>query len=164
MSATLESVTAPLQLDRNAIEQLIPHRGDALLVHSAEVLGEGRFAGSACWSTELAAMQGHFPGRPIVPAVHLVEAAAQIAGAALRASEPQAQAAGGGQLGVLAMIQRCKFLRAVLPGQQVRFTLAVDRATAGFVSVSGQAAVDGQRVAELSFVLGLAGPAELGLS
>jgi 3-hydroxyacyl-[acyl-carrier-protein] dehydratase len=140
----------PAVLDRAAIERHLPHRGDILFVHQVEVLTADHFAGTASWDASLPALKGHFPGHSIVPAVFLIEAAAQIAGVGLRTRSQDAR------LGVLAMIQRCKFLRPVQPGQEVRFALTVDKVTGGFAAVSGRAFVNATRVAELAFVLGLA--------
>ncbi|MBS0448650.1 MAG: 3-hydroxyacyl-ACP dehydratase [Proteobacteria bacterium] len=153
MPTIADSAESVVELDRLAIERLLPHRGDALCIRSVRLLGRDRFDGAACWAASAPALAGHFPGLPIVPAVLIVEAAAQIAGAGLLAA-----AAGlhpDDNVGVLAAIRRCAFRRPVFPGQEVRYGLRVDQASHGFASICGSAAHAGQVVAELAFVIGL---------
>lgn len=140
-----------------AVHGLIPHRGDILFATSVTVLADDQFEGTACWTDQQAGLAGHFPGAPIVPAIFLVEAAAQIVGAGLAAVHREKRgSAQQGQVGVMAGIRRCNFSRPVFPGQVVRFELRLGRATADFASCSGSFSVDGSTAGSLEFVVAMA--------
>lgn len=164
---TCMDATAPARcLQRAEIERLIPHRGDFLFVKSLRILGPAHFMGEVVWSEDQAGIDGHFPGAPIVPAVFMVEAVAQVAGAGLMASAAQqsagAEAPGAaGQIGVLAAIRRCAFNVPVFPRQDVQIEARAERAAAGFIAVKGQATAGGKSVANVELVLALAPYAQI---
>ncbi len=141
----------------HALHELIPHRGDILFATSVTVLADDRFDGTACWKSDQSGLAGHFPGAPIVPAIFLVEAAAQIAGAGLVAGHRHRDdSSQQDRVGVMAGIRRCNFARPVFPGQVVKFELRLGRSTAGFASCSGAFSVDGTPAGSLEFIVAMA--------
>lgn len=142
------SLSYPIHLDRSAIQQLIPHRGEMQLIREIKVLAFNHYQGWAVWSNESAVLQGHFPNLPIVPGVFLVEAVAQVAGAGMLAGDPTAQGMAKTHLGLLAGIRKCTFKQPVLPQDEVFFDvhtrqMAETAATAtATVSVNGQVAAN----------------------
>ncbi|MFN3431688.1 MAG: 3-hydroxyacyl-ACP dehydratase FabZ, partial [Candidatus Sericytochromatia bacterium] len=86
---------------------------------------------------------GHFPDRPIMPGVLIVEAMAQV-GAVLMLQE----AAHQNKLAVLAGIDGMRFRRMVVPGDQLRIEITVLKFRGGIGKVAASATVDGQLVTE----------------
>jgi 3-hydroxyacyl-[acyl-carrier-protein] dehydratase len=104
------------ELTRTAIQNLIPHRDPFLFLESARVESEKEISGLAVWSKAHPILQGHFPQRPVVPGVCLIEASAQLAGVLLRWQSQNVPASQNG-LGVLASVQKAKFKRGLTPDE-----------------------------------------------
>src|SRR3954471_24822967 len=121
MVAAAVSVRQPL--DTGTVLSLLPHRYPMLLVDRIDHVEPGKYAeGLKCVTTNEPFLVGHFPGYPIMPGVLIVDALAQVAGIMLRArSEGDAPAPDepgrpeGNPLGVLAAIQKMRFVRQVRP-------------------------------------------------
>jgi 3-hydroxyacyl-[acyl-carrier-protein] dehydratase len=127
------------------IQQLLPHRYPFSLVDRIidYVPGE-RAVGIKNVTFNEPHFQGHFPGRPIMPGVLIVEAMAQVGGVVLT----QLPDVPDGLL-MFAGIDKVRFRRPVVPGDQLVMTvelLAVKRRRFG--KMQGRAEVDGQLVAE----------------
>jgi 3-hydroxyacyl-[acyl-carrier-protein] dehydratase len=86
---------------------------------------------------------GHYPGRPLMPGVLILEAMAQVAGAAYPAGEGSEK-----RVPVLAGVDRARFRRPVVPGDQLVIEVELGRAKAGLVKATGRATVNGALVAE----------------
>lgn len=93
---------------------------------------------------------GHFPAKPILPGVLLIEAVAQTAGVMLGSAAPQ----GSGNLALLAAVNRFKFFKPVTPGRELRIETKKLTDAGKMAYVSGTVFVDGEMVAsgELSVV------------
>ena len=89
--------------------------------------------------------QGHFPSRPIMPGVLLIEGMAQTAGALCVASQ---QGSGKPSVVYLMTIDKAKFRRPVTPGDQVRFHMTRIAKRRNMWWFRGEAKVDGQLCCE----------------
>jgi len=102
--------------------------------------------------------RGHFPKNPVLPGVFLIEGMAQLAGLVAQA----AQAAQGPAQGVLGAITDARFLRPVVPGDQVVFRVTREAALGKTVRYAGTAEVGEETAARATFTLVLTedGPLE----
>lgn len=107
----------PYELSRVAIQALIPHRDPFLFIERAQVESSNEISGQAIWPRTHPILQGHFPHRPVVPGVCLLESGAQLAGVLLHWRIQQLDRQGAGS-GFLVSVQNAKF-RQVLEADQI---------------------------------------------
>ena len=143
----------PFTLDRQAIEQILPHRGPIFACRKLLVRGPRVYTATANWPLDNAVIQGHFPGYPLVPGVLLIEAVTQLAGAGLLSADAYVQSLPGDRIGVLASVRRCSFKRPVLPEQDVTFEITCRQIGVEAVQILAQALVEGQEVAQLETLM-----------
>src|SRR5580765_4029868 len=111
-------------LDINAILQVLPHRYPFLFVDRiVEYEKEKRIVGIKNVTINEPFFQGHFPGRPIMPGVLIIEAMTQMGGV-LMLQEHELREKG---LVYLVGIDNAKFRRTVIPGDQLRIVVDVLR-------------------------------------
>jgi 3-hydroxyacyl-[acyl-carrier-protein] dehydratase len=131
--------------DINRLYQLLPHRYPFLMVDRiVEVDADNSAVGIKVISANEPHFQGHFPGRPVMPGVLLVEGMAQTAGAICSATLPPDRR----RLVYFMSIEQAKFRRPVFPGVTVEYHLQKLRHRGGVWKFAGEAKVDGQKVAE----------------
>jgi 3-hydroxyacyl-[acyl-carrier-protein] dehydratase len=127
------------------IQRILPHRYPFALVDRIIEYIPGKLAvGIKNVTFNEQYFQGHFPGRPMMPGVMIVEAMAQVGGIVLT-QMPHVE----GGLFVFAGIDKVRFRRPVVPGDQLVMTtelLSIKRRRFG--KMQARAVVDGQRVAE----------------
>lgn len=142
-SATEPNLTAPLNIVD--IMGILPHRYPFLLIDRVvEVVRKQRIVAIKNVTINEPFFQGHFPDYPIMPGVLLIEAIAQAGGALLLNEIPDR----GDKLMVFTGIERAKFRRPVVPGDQVRLEVEVLNWRSRAVRMQGNAFVDGKLVCE----------------
>lgn len=138
-------------LDVNEIMKIIPHREPFLFVDRVTILEKGKRAvGVKNVTINDYFFRGHFPGRPVMPGVIIVEAMAQVGGVMMLASEENR-----GKLAFFLSINNVKFRKPVVPGDQLVLEVEAIKVKSKTGQVRGRALVDGKVVAEADFVCAL---------
>lgn len=129
------------------IQKLLPHRYPFLLVDRIVEINPGKKAvGIKNVTINEKFFQGHFPGHPIMPGVLIIEALAQVAGVLAFQS--------GGFVGksvYFLSIEKAKFRKPVVPGDQLRLEVNVLQHRANVWKFSGNALVEDKIAAEVEF-------------
>jgi 3-hydroxyacyl-[acyl-carrier-protein] dehydratase len=133
-----------LPLEAADIMGILPHRYPFLLVDRILELEPGKRAvGIKNVTANEPQFTGHFPGRPIMPGVLMVEALAQTAGVAVLSLDEYR-----GKMGLFAGIDDCRFRRLVQPGDTLRLEVTVEKLRGMFGRVRAVASVDGEVAVE----------------
>ena len=131
--------------DINLIQSIMPHRYPFLLVDRIlELEDKKRVVGLKNVTVNEPFFIGHFPGHPIMPAVLIIEAMAQVGGVLLLSSVDKPE----NYLVYFIGIDKAKFRKPVGPGDQLRFELEMISLRKRFCKMKGVAYVDGKVVAE----------------
>ncbi|MBW1691510.1 MAG: 3-hydroxyacyl-ACP dehydratase FabZ [Deltaproteobacteria bacterium] len=96
--------------------------------------------------------EGHFPGNPIMPGVLVIEAMAQVGGILARLSVPESMNLDASKAIYFAAIDKVKFRRPVVPGDQIVFELTAMRKGTKIWKMKGKAIVQEEIVAEAELV------------
>jgi 3-hydroxyacyl-[acyl-carrier-protein] dehydratase len=140
-------------IERSEIEAMIPHRPPFLWIDRVEELEPGvRCVAVKFVDPADPIFTGHFPAKPILPGVLLIEAVAQTAGVMLGSAASTVKAEG--RMALLAAVNRFKFLKPVTPGQELRIETKKMTEAGRMAYIGGTVWVDGEMVAsgELSVV------------
>ncbi len=134
----------------------LPHRFPMLLVDKvAELVPGERIAAIKAVTINEPFFQGHFPGRPIMPGVLIVEALAQAAGVlAVETLELR----GSGKLVYFMAIDGAKFRKPVEPGCLLRLEASFIQRRARVCKFAGRALIDGELACEVEFTAMIADP------
>jgi 3-hydroxyacyl-[acyl-carrier-protein] dehydratase len=132
-------------LDIVEILKILPHRYPFLLIDRVIEIEPGRrVVAIKNVSINEPFFEGHFPGHPIMPGVLLVEAIAQACGALLLTEAPRVS----DKLMVFSGIDRARFRKPVLPGDQLRIEGEVIFRRAAVAQMHGTVQVDGKVACE----------------
>lgn len=133
-------------MDIRQIMQYLPHRYPFILVDRVLKLApKEKVVTLKNVTINEPFFQGHFPGTPVMPGVLIIEAMAQSGGVLACASLPPEQ---HGSLMYFMGIDKVKFRKPVVPGDQIIFEVSLLKQRAKAVKLSGVAKVDDQIVAE----------------
>ena len=143
-------------LDIRRVMAALPHRFPMLLVDRIDSLTAGKsIAAIKAVTINEDFFNGHFPGRPIMPGVLIVEALAQAAGVlAVRSLGLE----GSGKLVYFMGIEEAKFRAPVEPGCLLRLDVDIVQMRAKVCKFAGRASVDGKLAAEARFTAMIADP------
>jgi 3-hydroxyacyl-[acyl-carrier-protein] dehydratase len=152
--AASDAVIGPLDIRR--VMAALPHRFPMLLVDRVERLERDvSITAIKAVSMNEGFFQGHFPGRPIMPGVLIVEALAQAAGVLAVESLGLADS---GKLVYFMAIEGAKFRAPVEPGCLLQLDVAFVQKRASVCKFVGKATVNGKLAAEASFTAMIADP------
>ncbi|HEX6203021.1 MAG TPA: 3-hydroxyacyl-ACP dehydratase FabZ [Thermoanaerobaculia bacterium] len=127
------------------VMSVLPHRYPFLLVDRVLEMEPGkRVVAIKNVTINEPYFAGHFPGRPVVPGVLLVEGMAQAGGLLLVHDLPDRDE----KLLLFTSIENARFRRPVVPGDVVRYEVDVLRLRASYCKLAGRVTVDGQLAAE----------------
>jgi len=143
-------------LDIRAVMAALPHRYPMLLVDRVEeIVPDQRITAIKAVTINEPFFQGHFPGRPIMPGVLIVEALAQAAGVlAVKSLGLE----GSGKLVYFMAIDGAKFRTPVEPGVLLRLEVEFVQKRATVCKFAGRALIDGKLAAEANFTAMIADP------
>ncbi len=134
-------------IDIKEIQSILPHRYPFLLIDRILELEQGkRIVGIKNVTVNEPFFQGHFPGNPIMPGVLILEAMAQAGG--ILAVKSTASLEGKEKIALFLGIEKAKFRKPVVPGDQIRFEIDVIHERVPIWKVSAKAFVDGKVVCE----------------
>lgn len=133
------------------IKETIPHRYPFLLVDKVTEIEEGkRIIGYKNVTINEPFFQGHFPDYPVMPGVLIIEALAQVGAVAMLGMEENK-----GKIGFLAGVDKCRFKRQVVPGDQLKLEVEITRIKGPIGKGKGTATVNGEIAcqAEIMFAI-----------
>lgn len=152
--ATAAASIGPLDIGR--VMAALPHRYPMLLVDRVEELILDRsIAAIKAVTINESFFQGHFPGRPIMPGVLIVEALAQAAGVLAVES---LGLVGSGKLVYFMAIDEAKFRKPVEPGVLLRLEVDFVQKRSSVCKFAGRALINGQLAAQANFTAMIADP------
>jgi len=146
-------INVQLPLLYEDIIKILPHRYPFLLVDKIVELEPGKkVVGIKNVTIGEPFFQGHFPGKPIMPGVLIVEAMAQTGGVLAGLSIPGFAEQDGKRIIYFMSIDKVKFRRPVVPGDQLIFEVAPLRTGSRVWKMAGKAYVGDELVAEAELV------------
>jgi 3-hydroxyacyl-[acyl-carrier-protein] dehydratase len=138
------------EVDLQRILKLLPHRYPFLMIDKVKELEpRKRVIAIKNVSNNEPQFMGHFPGRPIMPGVLILEAFAQAAVVMMLAADPDSPE---NQVYYYLGIDDARFKKPVVPGDQLELEVLFDRAMRGIGKFNCIARVDGEVVAEASIL------------
>jgi 3-hydroxyacyl-[acyl-carrier-protein] dehydratase len=151
-----EDAAAVGPLDVTRVMAALPHRFPMLLVDRVETLvPDQRIVAVKAVTINEGFFQGHFPGRPIMPGVLIVEALAQAAGVLAVES---LGLAGTGKLVYFMAIDEAKFRAPVEPGVLLHLEVEFVQKRSSVCKFAGKALIAGKTVAQANFTAMIADP------
>ncbi len=148
MDAT-DQKTTPVEMDRARIMQMIPHRDPFLMIDQViEARAGESVIGVKHVTPEEYYFKGHFPQRPVMPGVLIIEAMAQTAAVlVVHTLGPASE----GKLVYFMSVDKARFRRPVVPGETLYVHVNCQRHRGNVWKFDSQAKVDGKLCAEATF-------------
>lgn len=150
-------------MDHPTVAAVLPHRYPFLLVDRVLEISAGkRIVALKNVTINEPFFVGHFPAHPLMPGVLICEAVVQAGGILARSSvdssvetavPPQLSVSSSPRLAMLTGLDRVRFRRQVVPGDQLVMEVEILRRRGTFWKMQGAARVDGQVAAELEFTV-----------
>ena len=138
-----------VQIDIQRIMEMIPHRHPFLMIDKiVDAVANVRATGIKNVSINEAFFQGHFPARPVMPGVLIIEAMAQTAAVLVMSSLGQEA---DGKLVYFMSIDGVRFRRPVVPGDRLELHVEKIQSRANVWKFSGKGIVEGKVAAEATF-------------
>ncbi len=145
------NIELPLSID--TIKELLPHRYPFLLVDKIVKFKPGEFIqGLKNVTINEPFFQGHFPDKPIMPGVLILESMAQIGILFAKLTNPEEMK---DKLFVFAGMDKVRFRKPVLPGDQLIMDLTLLKHKATLWKMEGKATVDGEVAAQAVLMAGI---------
>jgi 3-hydroxyacyl-[acyl-carrier-protein] dehydratase len=134
-----------LPLDTVKIKEIIPHRYPFLLIDRVTEFNDGHnIVGLKNVSCNESFFEGHFPERPLMPGVLILEALAQLG---VLYSRVRSDGVEGKRLSVFAGVDKVRFRRPVSPGDQLKLEMIEVKRRSNLWVMEGIASVDGEEAA-----------------
>lgn len=149
-SGASEVMVGP-QLDITQIQRILPHRSPFLLVDRIIELSETRAVGIKNVTINDDFFRGHFPERPVMPGVLMIEAMAQVGGIILLNKQEHL-----GKYAYFVSIDKVRFRKVVVPGDTLVLEAELGKVRSRTFQVSARALVDGKVVCEGELMFALA--------
>jgi beta-hydroxyacyl-ACP dehydratase FabZ len=145
-----------LPLTYKDIIKILPHRHPFLFVDMITELEVGeRVVGIKNVTINEYFFTGHFPGKPIMPGVLVIEAMAQVGGILAKLSEPESMTNKGDNAIYFVAIDKVRFRKPIFPGDQIIFELTAMRKGSRIWKMRGTAMVNKEIAAEAELVAAL---------
>ncbi len=139
-------------MNQEEIKKIIPHRDPFLLLDELLELESMNYAiGLKNITPEEFYFKGHFPDKPVVPGVIIIESLAQVGAAVILSAKEYA-----GKIAYFTGIKNAKFRKSVFPGDKLILKCTIERLKGPFGFGRGEAFVNNELVceADISFALG----------
>ncbi|MBU2573000.1 MAG: 3-hydroxyacyl-ACP dehydratase FabZ [Elusimicrobia bacterium] len=152
MNTTPPPVYTPLRIiPCEEVLKIIPHRYPFLLVDRVEIIEENkRGVGIKCVTANELCFHGHFPEKPILPGVLILEAMAQTS-AAMMMGLPETK----GYFALFAGINKARFRRQVVPGEVMKLFIEIVRFKSRVAKARGLAFVGAELAAEAELLFAI---------
>jgi 3-hydroxyacyl-[acyl-carrier-protein] dehydratase len=149
MSDPARAAAPAVEIDMQRIMQMIPHRPPFLLIDRViDVVANEKATGVKNVAIDEYYFRGHFPSRPVMPGVLLIEAMAQTAAVlVVHTLGPESE----GKLVYFMSVDNARFRRPVFPGNVLNVHVAKQRHRGNVWKFEGRAEVNGKLMAEAVF-------------